>query len=135
MPSASAGTIDEQAHTGIPTAGLTVTEGLAVVLTTTGINEIALAGTTSPAIYGVTREGKLPGFACRVVSRGVVPVQVKNGETWAIGDHVKLAANGQFSKTSTSADKVYGVAQGTTSGGNGEMCHVRLFGHTPAVLP
>lgn len=134
MPSRSAGTIDEQAHTGIPTAGLTVTEGLFVVLTTTGINEIALAGTTSPAIYGVTREGKGPGYACRVVSRGCVPVQVKNGETWGIGDFVKLAANGQGSKTSTTGDKVYGVAQGTTSGGTGESCMVRLFGYV-AVLP
>lgn len=129
----SAGTIESEVHTALPRVA--VTAGLAVVLATTGVNEVDLAGTTSPAIYGVTMEDKAAGLACRVCSYGVVPVQVKDAETWAIGDYAKLAANGQFSKTSTTGDKVYGRSEGTTSGGNGELCPLRLLGPVPAVLP
>jgi hypothetical protein len=125
-----AGLLDQRVDTGIPKASTDMTKGQGCVFATTGASQIEPSVAASLYLFGVLAYSAKAGESTRVVEAGIVDVQCKNGETWAIGDKLGLEASGQFTKVTSG--KFFAISQGTTSGGTGELCRAKLLGNTPA---
>jgi len=132
MPSLNAARSEQIVDTYIPKAATDMTAGQGCVLASTGVQHIEPSVAASVYLLGVLAYDALALNEVRVVERGQVEVQVKNGETWAINDKIGLAAAGQFTKVTTG--NYFAVSQGTTTGGTGEKCFVKLLGHAPATF-
>lgn len=85
---------------------------------------------------GVTEYGGAIGDGVNVCKLGTIPVIVDDDSAAiAVGDKLGLTADGEWIKKSSSADRYYGVARSTTTGGTAEECDMDLLSLAPLLIP